>query len=316
MITNWRELEPWHADFGHLGAAWRDLVGPAPSRVGVKRITIEPGRWSTPLHVEQAEEIFYVLSGDGVSLQWDGSETTAYAVGAGDCLVHRANAEAHTLRAGDDGLDVFAFGERTIGSSAYLPRAGVSWLGDTWVLAGQPEHRPWKREVEAGQPEVPELSERPGRIVNVADVEPWSWSRTTVRSVWRDLARAAGSERTGLRHVTVETGAYMAPPHAHAAEDEVFVVLEGSGTVELWPSPRFGGELEEHALVEGSTVIRPAGSGRPHGIKAGPDGITLLAYGTRVPNDMSYYPRSGKVSLRGLGVIARVEQLDYWDGED
>ena len=26
-------------------------------------------------------------------------------------------------------------------------------------------------------------------------------------------------------------------------------------------------------------------------------------------------PRSGKISFRGVGVIGRLEQLDYWDGE-
>ena len=30
----------------------------------------------------------------------------------------------------------------------------------------------------------------------------------------------------------------------------------------------------------------------------------------------SYYPRSGKISFRGVGVIGRLEQVDYWDGED
>jgi uncharacterized cupin superfamily protein len=41
--------------------------------------------------------------------------------------------------------------------------------------------------------------------------------------------------------------------------------------------------------------------------------MTYLAYGTRKPNDLVYYPRSGKVFFRGLGVIARVEHDD--DGE-
>jgi len=44
--------------------------------------------------------------------------------------------------------------------------------------------------------------------------------------------------------------------------------------------------------------------------------LTVLAFGTRDPRDMTYYPRSGKVSLRGLGVIGRLDVLDYWDGED
>ena len=108
----------------------------------------------------------------------------------------------------------------------------------------------------------------------------------------------------------------MAPPHAHGAEDEVFVVLDGSGTVELWPSPRDGGERQEHAIHAGSTIARPRGTHLAHGIKAGPDGLTVLAYGTRDPNDTVCYPRSRKVSLRGVGVIGRLEQLDYWDGEE
>ncbi len=31
---------------------------------------------------------------------------------------------------------------------------------------------------------------------------------------------------------------------------------------------------------------------------------------------MCFYPRSNKISFRGLGVIGRLERLDYWDGED
>jgi hypothetical protein len=41
----------------------------------------------------------------------------------------------------------------------------------------------------------------------------------------------------------------------------------------------------------------------------------VLLYGTREPNDITYYPRSNKIYWRGLGVIGRVEHLDYYDGE-
>ena len=286
--------------------------------VGVQRIQIDPERWATPLHMENSEEeIFYVLDGSGVSLQWDGETTEAFAVGPDDCLVHLPSAHGHTLRAGADGLDVLAFGERhyPVGSTL-LPRAGVSWGLGAWARTGDPEDHPWKREAEAGPPDVPELSPRPSRIVNVEATEPMVWSKTTIRSSWRDLARSAGSVRTGLRHVAIEAGALMAPPHCHAAEEEVFVVLEGDGEVDLWPSARWGGELETFPLRAGCTIARPAGTHRAHGLRAGSGGMTVLAYGTREPNDISFYPRSGKVSLRGVGVIGRLEQLDYWDGED
>ena len=53
-----------------------------------------------------------------------------------------------------------------------------------------------------------------------------------------------------------------------------------------------------------------------HTFRAGENGLTLLAYGTREPGDVCFYPRSNKLSFRGVGVIGRIEQLDYWDGED
>jgi uncharacterized cupin superfamily protein len=108
----------------------------------------------------------------------------------------------------------------------------------------------------------------------------------------------------------------MNPPHAHSAEEEIFVVLEGTGTLVLYPSPRRGGEIEEHPIRAGSSIARPAASQRAHAFRAGEDGMTLLAYGTRDPNDIVYYPRSGKISFRGVGVIGRLEPVDYWDGED
>jgi len=319
VVSHWDEIDARRQERGHIAGSWRSLTGDRSVTVGVQRIEVDPERWATPLHMENSEEeIFYVLAGSGISLQWDGGTTEAYEVGPGDCLVHLASEHGHTLRGGAEGIDVLAFGERhyPLGST-FLPRAGVSWGLGAWARTGDPEDHPWKREAEAGAPDVPPISSRPSRIVNVDDLEPSVvWERTTVRSTWRDPGRAAGSERTGLRHVTVAPGALMAPPHCHASEEEIFVVLEGDGEVELWPSPRFGGEHETVPLTAGSAVARPAGTHRAHGIRAGADGMTVLAYGTRESNDISYYPRSGKVNLRGVGVIGRLEQLDYWDGEE
>jgi uncharacterized cupin superfamily protein len=118
----------------------------------------------------------------------------------------------------------------------------------------------------------------------------------------------------------VAPGRLAAPPHCHSAEEELFVVLEGSGTLELSASPRgslgYATEPSTHPVRAGSTVARPAATRVAHALRGGPEGLTLLAYGTRDPNDIAYYPRSNKVYLRGVGVVARLDQLDYWDGEN
>jgi uncharacterized cupin superfamily protein len=156
-------------------------------------------------------------------------------------------------------------------------------------------------------------SPRPGRIVNVDEVEPVERDGATVGRRIRDLGRKAGSSRTGVRHAEVLPGKFNAAPHCHSAEEEIFVVLEGEGELELWEHEG----VSEHPLRAGSAVARPAGTGRAHAFRAGDEGMTLLMYGTRDPNDICFYPRSGKVFLRGVGVIARLgESLDYWDGED
>jgi uncharacterized cupin superfamily protein len=100
----------------------------------------------------------------------------------------------------------------------------------------------------------------------------------------------------------------------------VFVVLDGEGVLDLWAPPQPGQPLqtepaETHAVRRGSVVARPPGPRMSHSFRAGDAGLTFLAFGTREPNDICWYPRSNKIFFRGLGVIARLELLDYSDGE-
>ena len=189
MIAHWDEVESGRAEAGHLGGLWTDLGSAAGSKtVGVNRIRVDPGKWSTPFHRQTAEEeIFYVLGGTGVCLL-DGA---AFEVGPGDCIVHRPR-ELHALRAGDDGLDVLAFGTRVRTEAAHLPRAGVSWLGGSWVEAGGGAH-PWAREAAAGEPELPELGQRPETVVNVDEVD----GGDSEGGSWKPLARNAGADLAG-----------------------------------------------------------------------------------------------------------------------
>ena len=65
----------------------------------------------------------------------------------------------------------------------------------------------------------------------------------------------------------------------------------------------------------GHVVSRPAGTGIAHAFRAGEGGLTYLAYGQRDRSDICFYPRSNKIFFRGVGLIARLEDLDYFDGE-
>jgi uncharacterized cupin superfamily protein len=118
-MAHWDDVAGARRAAGHLDAEWCDLGTAAGSdTVGLQRIRIAPDRWSTPAHIEHAEEeIFWVLAGSGESWQDAGAGPATHAVGPGDCLVHLARGEAHTLHAGPDGLDVLAFGQRALGGA-------------------------------------------------------------------------------------------------------------------------------------------------------------------------------------------------------
>jgi uncharacterized cupin superfamily protein len=311
VIRHWDEVEPSRRERGHIAGEWRSLTGGVTTKSGVNRVRIDPGRWSTPAHIHgEAEEFVYVLDGSGESWQ-DGA---TYAIGQGDCVVHRPGEEAHTLHAGEEGLDVLIFGERVYDEAASLPRAAAGWFGAGWVRLGGEDDHPWAREAAVGPPELGELSdERPSTIVRVADVEAREREGETVGLRVRDLARAGDSERTGLRLAEVVPGKLHTAPHCHSAEEEIFVVLDGDGELELYadgPAP-----TERHAVRAGHTIARPPGTRVAHAFRAGEAGLTMLMYGTRDTNDVCYYPRSDKIFWRGVGVIGRIERLDYWDGE-
>src|SRR6266511_6058493 len=131
------------------------------------------------------------------------------------------------------------------------------------------------------------------------------------RAATTELAAVAGSRWTGLKHIELEPGTLSGPPHCHSAEEELFVVLDGEGTLEL-----FEDELQRHPVRCGSVVARPPATGIAHAFRAGDGGLTLIAWGTREPNDICWYPRSNKIYWRGVDVVARIEQLDYWEGEE
>lgn len=305
-LVHWDDVEPRRLEVGHMGGSWRFLGRAAGrDRFTVNRIDVDPGRWSTPAHVE-GEEIFFVLRGSGLSWQDD----EVYEIREGDCIVHRAGREEHTLRAGDDGLDVLVFGEDLGVISPHLPRAQISWLFPVWVEAGTGA-RPWEREAAVGAPGVGEPAERPANIVNIDALEPDAEGD-------RVLAATAGAERAGLHHRTLAPGGAAVPAHCHSAEEEIFVMLDGTATLELIPNPvaaSRGAEEERHELRPGHVVARPPGTKISHFIRAGEEGATMLVYGTKEPNDIAYYPRSNKVNIRGVGLIGRIEPLDYWDGE-
>jgi len=201
---------------------------------------------------------------------------------------------------------MLAFGSGSDTGLTWLPRARAWWAGPHWIPHDGPD--PFTAEAAAGPLHVPDVSTpRPPTIAGEAEVAAERWGEGDVSIVVRDLATAAGSVRAGGQAMDVAPGMLSGPPHCHSVDEEAFVVLDGDGTLLLAD--------EAHAVRAGDVVGRPAATGVPHAFRAGAGGLRLLGLSTREAADACFYPRSGKVSLRGLGVRFRVTQVEYWDGE-
>jgi uncharacterized cupin superfamily protein len=306
-LAHWDEAEGFRLEKGPMAATWQRLGDAAGTKdVGLNRVRVEPGRLSTPPHSHGlSEEIYYVLRGSG--LLWQ--DEAACEVRAGDTVVQVADHFEHTFKGGPDGLDYLVFGTRHPVEHGWLPRSRALRLGYPWVEGRVDD--PWEIEAAVGELEFPEPGDRPPNVV--------AFDELPLDEVGdKELAGSAGSRRSGLNWQRLEPGRRSVPPHCHSAEEEVFVILEGSGTLGLLPTPMAaerGTRPESHEVRAGHVIARPAGTRIAHDFVGGPEGMSLLAYGTREPNDIAYYPRSNKVYFRGVGLMTRLEHLSYADGE-
>ena len=309
-LAHWDDVEQHRRAKGEMDATWQRLGDAAGTKgVGLNRVRVAPGKLPTPPHSHGAsEEVYYVLGGAGLAWQDD----QVHEVRPGDCVIHRADELEHTFIAGPDGLDYLVFGTRHPTEIGWLPRSGAVRFGWPWVEGRTDD--PWDLEAEAAPLEYGEPAARPPNILNVDEVELERFGGATSARLTRGR-----SDQAGFGWERLDPGSRGSVPHCHSEEEEIFVMLEGEGTLHLWPSESFaagtGAEREAIPIRAGHVVARPPATRVSHWFRAGPEGLTMLVYGTLKPNDMCWYPRSNKIAWRGLGVIGRIEVLDYFDGE-
>jgi uncharacterized cupin superfamily protein len=164
-----------------------------------------------------------------------------------------------------------------------------------------------------------------GGVVSLGDLSgfpmaPEGGSETFGATV-APVGKAVGLSKLGAMLTTVEPGKRAFPFHAHHANDEMFVILEGSGEVRI-------GETT-HAIKAGDVVGCPAGTaeGAHQIVNTGDAPLRYLGVSTMIDPEVVEYPDSGKLAVMSIGpgndfmsarvrhVFRREDGRDYWEGE-
>lgn len=171
----------------------------------------------------------------------------------------------------------------------------------------------------------------PGPVVNLDEVlaNPEFSDRNTPGGEFEAtlgfVGRALQSKKLGATVTVVPAGKKAWPRHYHYANDEMFVVLEGQGTL------HYGDET--FALRAGDVVNIEAGTEIPFQIANTSDGdLKYLAISTLLHPDVFVYPDSDKIGVMAGGGPMREARgpsgrklvrfnrasdpsVPYWDGE-
>jgi uncharacterized cupin superfamily protein len=123
------------------------------------------------------------------------------------------------------------------------------------------------------------------------------------------VSGGTAARKLGAGYDILAPGQRVCPYHFHHGQEEMFVILEGRGSL------RVAGELLP--LRAGDLVFIPPGPDYPHQIINTSDApLRYLSISTQERPEVCEYPDSDKIGVVGTGQMhRRSATLDYLDGE-
>jgi uncharacterized cupin superfamily protein len=287
---------------------------------------LPPGAAVCPFHSHLAQwELFLVHRGHGTVR----AGALTRPVRTGDVFVHPPG-EAHQLiNTGAEDLEVFIFADNPPLDAFHYPDSDKWGLrppgkifrikpadyfdGEETPEPGSAAPRP------PAAPPPPEPTPFAQRLLNIDDVAWSSWTspKGRFRDESKELSIGLGAKRNAasglgghpfdLTLTRVAPGALVCPYHWHAAQWEMYIVLNGTATVRT-----ASGVI---AAGPGEVVLHPPFD--PHQLANHSDaGMTCLIVADNPPVDYWHYPDSGKWGVREPRTMFRMTNVDYFDGEE
>lgn len=162
---------------------------------------------------------------------------------------------------------------------------------------------------------------------NAPVIDPWTVEPKSIgpggvyRAQARSVGQALGLSKLGCRVFEVEPGCTGWPRHIHHANEELFIVLEGEGTLDYGDT--------SYPVRAGEIIGAGTGAGTAHRLRnTGAKTLRYIAVSTMEAPEILEYPDSGKVgaiagsapggdpSQRAVTAFFPADAaVDYWHGE-
>ena len=121
-----------------------------------------------------------------------------------------------------------------------------------------------------------------------------------------------GAKDLGYSYDVLPPGKVGCPFHSHRAEEEMFFIVRGTGTL------RYGAQTRK--IRAGDFICCPTGGPETAHqiINDSGEELAYISVSTMMPAEVCEYPDSGKIGAFGGGLrhMTRAQQgVDYWEGE-
>ena len=155
------------------------------------------------------------------------------------------------------------------------------------------------------------------RVVNLDELQLEHGSHGD-KFEWRAarIGPLLGARQLGYSYDVVQPGKVSCPFHSHRAEEEMFFIVKGEGTL------RYGAETRK--VRAGDVICCPVGGPETAHqlVNDSKDVLAYISVSTMMPAEVCEYPDSGKVAAYGGEGSTRLRHIteaaslvDYWKGE-
>jgi len=157
------------------------------------------------------------------------------------------------------------------------------------------------------------LETRADAHANVVNMDELTYRRHDGPGPYRaqaaEIGFLLGAQKLGYAAYRLEPGTALCPVHWHVAEEELFLVWQGTPTLQT-----LHGSLRLRPGDLAAFPTRECGAHKLHNESDAP--AIVIAIANSDPRDVCFYPGSRKLLVEAADLIVRSEPaLDYYDGE-